>query len=92
MNMKQEALTDRSIDQFEQIRSSEYFLFWVKLPFHRKPKLQTSKMLEQICERVEVRFEVSTAVIIKSAVFWDIKIQFLLHRRQITSSLQSPAS
>jgi hypothetical protein len=27
----------------------------------------------------------------KNAVFWDIKTQFVLHRRHITSSLQSPA-
>jgi hypothetical protein len=26
----------------------------------------------------------------KNAVFWDIKIQFVLHRRHITSPLQSP--
>jgi hypothetical protein len=28
----------------------------------------------------------------KNVVFWDIKTQFLLHRRHITSPLQSPAS
>jgi hypothetical protein len=27
----------------------------------------------------------------KNAVFWDIKTQFVLHRRHITSPLQSPA-
>jgi hypothetical protein len=27
----------------------------------------------------------------KSEVFWDIKTQFVLHRRHITSPLQSPA-
>jgi hypothetical protein len=27
----------------------------------------------------------------KNAVFWDIKTQFVLHRRDITSPLQSPA-
>jgi hypothetical protein len=31
------------------------------------------------------------AVSMKNAVFWDIKSQFLPHRRHITSSLQSPA-
>jgi hypothetical protein len=31
-------------------------------------------------------------VTIKNAVFWDIKTQFVLHRRHITSPLQSPAS
>jgi hypothetical protein len=28
----------------------------------------------------------------KNVVFWDIKTQFVLHRRHITSALQSPAS
>jgi hypothetical protein len=28
----------------------------------------------------------------KNAVFWDIKPQFVLHRKHITSPLQSPAS
>jgi hypothetical protein len=28
----------------------------------------------------------------KNAVFWDIKTQFVPHRRYITSSLHSPAS
>jgi hypothetical protein len=39
-----------------------------------------------------VRFEVFTAVTMKNVVFWDIKTQFVLHRRHITSLLQSPAS
>jgi hypothetical protein len=38
-----------------------------------------------------VRSEVATAVTMKNGVFWDIKTQFLPHRRQITSPLQSPA-
>jgi hypothetical protein len=32
-----------------------------------------------------VRFEVSTAVTMKN-VFWDIKVQFVPHRKHITSS------
>jgi hypothetical protein len=39
-----------------------------------------------------VRFEVFTAVTMKNVVFWDINPQFVLHRRHITSPLQSPAS
>jgi hypothetical protein len=39
-----------------------------------------------------VKFEVFTAVTMKNAVFWDIKTQFVLHRRHITSPLQCPAS
>jgi hypothetical protein len=38
-----------------------------------------------------VRFEVFTAVTMKNVVFWDIRSQFVLHRRHITSPLQSPA-
>jgi hypothetical protein len=38
-----------------------------------------------------VRFEVFTAVTMKSVVFWDIKPQFVLHRRHITFLLQNPA-
>jgi hypothetical protein len=38
-----------------------------------------------------VGFEVLTAVTMKNAVFCDIKSQFVLHRRHITSPLQSPA-
>jgi hypothetical protein len=32
-----------------------------------------------------VRFEAFTAVTMKNGVFWDIKTQFVLHRRHITS-------
>jgi hypothetical protein len=39
-----------------------------------------------------VRFEVFTAVTMKNVIFWDIKSQFILHRRHIMSLLQSPAS
>jgi hypothetical protein len=39
-----------------------------------------------------VRSEVFTAVAVKIVVYWDIKTQFIPHRRHITSSLQRPAS
>jgi hypothetical protein len=39
-----------------------------------------------------VRFEVFTAVTMKNVVFWDIRTKFVLHRRHITSPLQSTAS
>jgi hypothetical protein len=39
-----------------------------------------------------VRFDVFTAVTMKNAVFLDIRIQFVPHRRHITSPLVSPAS
>jgi hypothetical protein len=37
-----------------------------------------------------VRFEVFTAVNMTNVVFRDIKPQFILHRRHITSALQIP--
>jgi hypothetical protein len=39
-----------------------------------------------------VRFEVITAVTTKNVFFWDIKTQFVPHRRHVTSPLQIPAS
>jgi hypothetical protein len=36
-------------------------------------------------------FEVFMAVIMKNAIFWDIKTQFVPYRRHIMSLLQSPA-
>jgi hypothetical protein len=38
-----------------------------------------------------VRFEGFTAVTVKNVVLWDMKTQFVPHRRHITSPLQSPA-
>jgi hypothetical protein len=38
-----------------------------------------------------VGFVVITAVTVKTAVFWDIKTEFVLHRRHITSPLQGQA-
>jgi hypothetical protein len=35
-----------------------------------------------------VRFEVFTAVTMKNTVFWDIKIQFIPHRKHVSSPLQ----
>jgi hypothetical protein len=36
-----------------------------------------------------VRFAVFTAVTMKNGVFWDMKRQFVLHRRRIRSPLES---
>jgi hypothetical protein len=38
-----------------------------------------------------VRFEVITALSLKIVVLWNIKFQFVLHWRLITSPLPSPA-
>jgi hypothetical protein len=37
--------------------------------------------------RNDVRFEDFTAVIMKNAFFWDIKTQFLPHRKNLASPL-----
>jgi hypothetical protein len=58
------------------------------------PKLITFGCIYQVVltELLEnVRYEVFTAVTIKNVVFWNIKAQFVSHRRHIKSSLQSPA-
>jgi hypothetical protein len=39
-----------------------------------------------------VRFEVSTKVTMKNAVFWNIKTQFVPHMKHITSRLHRPSS
>jgi hypothetical protein len=47
-----------------------------------------------LCLRTEVRhvgFEVFTAVTMKEVVFWDIKTQFIPHRKYFASLLQNPA-
>jgi hypothetical protein len=41
--------------------------------------------------RFPANTEVFTAVTMKNVVFWDIKIQFVFHRRHITSLLHRPA-
>jgi hypothetical protein len=47
-------------------------------------------LFRQECSQVGL--EAFTAVTMKNVVFWGIKIQFVLHRRHITSPLQRPAS
>jgi hypothetical protein len=48
--------------------------------------------LKPVARKVNVvRFEVFTAVTMENVVFWDIKTQFVLHRRHITSPLHSTA-
>jgi hypothetical protein len=42
-------------------------------------------------KRTLCKIEIFTAVTKKNAIFWDIKKQFVPHRRHITSPLQSPA-
>jgi hypothetical protein len=39
----------------------------------------------------QIRKPEKIPVVVKHVVFWDIKTQFVPHRRHITSPLQSPA-
>jgi hypothetical protein len=55
-------------------------------------RLSEDTGVPEAVECSSVRFEVYTAVTMKNVVFWDIKAQFVLHRRHITPPLQSPAS
>jgi hypothetical protein len=55
------------------------------------PRRLIFSMYQQILQSY-VRFEVFTAVTMKNVVFWDIRTQFVLHRRHITSPLHSPDS
>jgi hypothetical protein len=48
--------------------------------------------LFQGIKQKHVRLEVFMAVTMKNFIFWDIKTQFIPHRRHITSPLQSSAS
>jgi hypothetical protein len=68
-----------------QLRSPTYCLVQRKL--QKAAKLYFNRNVLNY-----VRFEVFTAVTMKNVVFWDIKPQFIPHRRNITSSLQTPAS
>jgi hypothetical protein len=51
---------------------------------------ETLKYYTVLNSFVVVRVYVLTAVTMKSTVFWDIKTQFIPHRRHTTSRLQSP--
>jgi hypothetical protein len=43
-----------------------------------------------LIRQINVDFEVFAMVAMKNAVFWDIKTQFVPHRKHIKSQLQSP--
>jgi hypothetical protein len=59
---------------------------------HTKQEHEGLKTMVTLTYKAQLaRVEVFTAVTMKN-VFWDITTQFVLHRRHITSLLQSPAS
>jgi hypothetical protein len=39
-----------------------------------------------------LKFEVLTAMTMKNATFWDVKTQFILHKKLVKFLLQNPAS
>jgi hypothetical protein len=51
----------------------------------------TAQEVSLLVARFCVRFEVFAAVTMKNVVLWDIKTQFVPHRRHVMSPLQSPA-
>jgi hypothetical protein len=53
----------------------------------------TEKMHHKLRNKatIKIRFGVYTAITTKNSFFWDIKTQFVPHRRHITSPLQSTA-
>jgi hypothetical protein len=81
-----------------QILRDHDFLSMSKIKCHTPKKVQISCELfncniyvfRQQTKDNNVRFEVFMAVTMKKVVFWDIKTQFVLHRRHITSPLLSP--
>jgi hypothetical protein len=48
----------------------------------------TLREVHQKVEKNSVRFEVLTAVTMKNDVFWDIKTQFVPHRRHYVSATE----
>jgi hypothetical protein len=58
------------------------------MPLHLQ-SIKTGTVSDKIMD--DIRFEVFTAVTVKYIVFRDIKPQFVLHRRHITSPLPSLA-
>jgi hypothetical protein len=65
----------------------------INLRFVEKCRSKLDYYIASICNPLQnyLRYEVFTAVTMKNAVFWDIKPQFVPHRKHITSLLQSPA-
>jgi hypothetical protein len=62
------------------------------LQLHTHASLNGMPLKMKVTVTELVRFEVFTAVTMKNGVFWDIKPQFVLHRRHVTSPLHCPAS
>jgi hypothetical protein len=75
-----------------QIRES--IILEDQVPVFVSPKNTVAKLWPSYGPAIHlgtVRFESVTMVTMKNVVFWDIKPQFVPHRRHITSLLKSPA-
>jgi hypothetical protein len=64
------------------------FRFNICYHFENRNKVFSVKFMDKIA----IIFVFFTDLTMKNVVFWDIKPQFVPHRRHITSPLQSPAS
>jgi hypothetical protein len=72
-------------------RLHDYFIY---IQNQRNNNLEMSWNFSRKCMKLfysYVRFELFKALTMKNAVFWDIKTQFVPHKRRSTSTLQSPA-
>jgi hypothetical protein len=90
--------TRRNINKFLSQRhwgATEFVRRMERLPKYRNTRTYLHPLYVLICLQRTwnsyVSFEVFTAVTMKNPVFWDIRTQFVLHRRHNTSPLQSPA-
>jgi hypothetical protein len=77
------AITDEEFREKER-ETCMFMNFEQKIKFANKKQGREYKIILTL-----VRLEVITDVAMKNVVFWDIKPQFVLHRRHITSPLES---
>jgi hypothetical protein len=69
------------VTDYEECRLLGY-----KHPVHTSQETQYVSVTEP-SQLIVYKFEVFTVVTMKNAVFWDVKPQFVHHRRHITSQL-----
>jgi hypothetical protein len=68
--------------------------FWLNISIMTRPLAVSPRLFSYFLQdgKSFIRYEVFTVVTMKNALFWNIRSQFVPHRRHITSPLQSPAS
>jgi hypothetical protein len=87
-----EALTQHG---FVELTTLECLQKELQVQTRSMPVLQLDFLQHKVppCPRPDMSdFEVSTAVSLENTVCWDIKTQFVPHKKHITSPLQSSAS